>query len=215
MKRHLAGYIRPVLVLLVSVLGLCLALTAVRAEDKPVVLLIARGDAPYDGERSLKVAIDMEANTIISKLNALGYGVDVASEDGKDIHAGGSTLKVDTKLADVQIERYAGVIIPCMTTGTVPQTAVKIVQGVSVRKLPVAAQNSGVLVLASAGLLKGRDYAIGPEQVPIQDGVKQGVGVVRDGDILTSGVCPYLAQVAGLTDGTNELVATFAGMLKK
>lgn len=49
----------------------------------------------------------------------------------------------------------------------------------------------------------------------IREGVFKGVGVVQDGDVVTSGVCPYWAQTTGLKDGTDELVTTFAAMLKK
>ena len=49
----------------------------------------------------------------------------------------------------------------------------------------------------------------------MQNGVLKGVGVVQDGDILTSGVCPAQAMKTGLKDGTDELVTTFAAMLKK
>jgi len=163
MKHHLLKYVKPVLVLLLAVLGLCVPLPAGSAEDRPVVLMIARGAAPYDGERSLKVAIDKEANAIIDKLNGLGYIVEVASVDGKDIQAAGSTLKVDKKLADVQVAHYVGVIIPCMTTIYVPQSAVKIVQDMHSRNLPVAAQNGAVVVLDAAGVLKGRNYSTGED----------------------------------------------------
>ncbi len=54
-----------ILVLLLSILCLSIPQPAASAEDKPVVLMIARGDAPVAGETSLKVAIDKEANTII------------------------------------------------------------------------------------------------------------------------------------------------------
>ncbi len=132
------------------------------------------------------------------------------------IQAAGSTLKVDKKLADVQVTHYAGVIIPCMTTINVPPSAVKIVEDMHSRNLPVAAQNGGVVVLDAAGVLEGRNYSTGEDvKSYVRDGVLKGVGVVQDGDIVTSGVCPYSAQTTGLKDGTDELVTTFAAMLKK
>jgi hypothetical protein len=204
-------------VLLLSIVGLAAPLSSGSAQDKPVVLLIVRSENPYAGQASLKVAIDKEAGTIIGKLNALGYGVDVASEDGKDIHAGGSTLRVDKKLADVEVTHYAGAIIPCMTTSDFPSSAVKIVKDMHSRHVPVGAQNGGVIILDRAGVLKGRNYSIGEDSRPyVRDGVFLKVdAVVQDGDIVTSGVCPYYAQVTGLKDGTDELVTTFAAMLKK
>jgi hypothetical protein len=159
MTRHPVKFVKSILVLLLSIAGLAIPLSAGYAQDRPVVLLIARGDNPPLGEASLKVAIDKEVNTIISKLNGLGYAVDVASENGKDITAAGSTLKVDKKLADVQATHYSGVVIPYMSHVNVPAEAVKIVQDMQSRNLPVAAQNGGVLVLDVAGALKGRNYA--------------------------------------------------------
>lgn len=218
MNRHSLKFVKSFLVLLLSIVGLAIPLSAKSAQDKPVVLLIARGDNPPQGEASLKIAIDKEVNTIISKLSGLGYAVDIASEDGKDITAAGSTLKVDKKLADVQAANYVGVVIPCMVQVYVPTAAVKIVQDMQSKNLPIAAQNGGVLVLDAAGVLKGRNYAIGSELKPFvheQLGVLKGNGVVQDGDIVTSGVCPYFSQTTGLKDGTDELVTTFAAMLKK
>jgi len=132
MNYYLLKCVKSILVLLLSVVGLAIPLSSVSAQDKPVVLLIARGADPPQGEASLKVAIDKEVSAIISKLNALGYAVDVASEDGKDIAAQGSTLKVDKKLADVQPANYVGVIVPCMVHVNVPPDAVKIVQVIGV-----------------------------------------------------------------------------------
>jgi putative intracellular protease/amidase len=217
MKHHLAGYIRPVLVLLMSVLGLCLALPTVRAEDKPAVLLIARDEQPFSfGEQSVKIAIDKEVATIVNKLSALGYTVDVASEDGKDIQAAGSTLKVSKKLAEVDVAKYVGVIIPCMVHGNVPPSAVKIIQDMQSKGLPVAAQNGGVLVLGAAGVLKDRNYSVGDGlQIYVHDGVFKGVSVVKDGNILTSGTCSFSAQANGTRDLTDDFVTAFAGMLKK
>jgi len=164
----------------------------------------------------VKIGIDREAGMIIGKLNAYGYAVDVATADGKDIQAGGSTLKVNRKLADVEVDRYVGVIIPCMSAGGAPAEAVKIVQEMQSRNLPIAAQNGGVLILDAAGLLKGRTYAAGRDIQPWgKGGDPKGEGVVRDGDIVTSGVCPFSAQSHGLKDGTDELVTTFGAMLKK
>jgi putative intracellular protease/amidase len=204
-------------ILLLSIVGLAAPLSGGSAQDKPVVLLIARGDAVY-GATALERGIDKEANVIIRKLNEQGYAVEVATEDGKDLQAGGSKLKVDEKLADVKVTRYAGVIIPCMNNTTVPASAVKIVQDMHGRGVPVAAQNGGVLILGAAGVLKERNYAISDDlkwDPTVQNGVLKGVGVVQDGDILTSGVCPAQAMKTGLKDGTDELVTTFAAMLKK
>lgn len=217
MRFRSPNLVRSIAVLVLSIVGLSAPLSPASAQDKPTVLMIARMDmAPVAGEAGVKVGIDREAKVMISKLNAFGYAVDVASDDGKDIQAGGSSLKVDKKLADVNSSRYVGVIIPCMTAGWAPPEAVRIVSEMQSRNLPVAAQNGGVFVLDAAGTLEGRSYAVGRDiQKYVKHGALKGEGVVRDGDIVTSGVCPFAAQSFGLKDGTDELVATFVAMLKE
>ena len=115
MTHYPVKFVKSILVLLLSIVGLAVPLSGGSGQDRLVVLLIARGDNPPLGEASLKVAIDKEVNAIIRKLNGSGYAVDVATEDGKDITAAGSTLKVNKKLADVQVTDYDGVIIPFMS----------------------------------------------------------------------------------------------------
>ncbi len=217
MKLRSLKLVPSVAVLLFSIFGLSIPPSPGHAQDKPTVLMIARMDmAPVAGEAGVKVGIDQEANVMIGKLNAFGYAVDVASDDGKDIQAGGSTLKVDKKLADVDSSRYVGVIIPCMTAGWPPSDAVRIVSEMQSRNRPVAAQNGGVFVLDAAGALEGRNYAAGRDiQKYVKHGALKGEGVVRDGDIVTSGVCPFAAQSFGVKDGTDELVTTFVSMLKE
>ena len=218
MNHHFFKFVKSLLVLLLLVVGLATPLSAVSAQDKPIVLLIARGADPPQGEASLKFAIDNEVAAIVSKLNAAGYAVEVATEDGKDITAQGSMLKVDKKLADVQPTNYVGVIVPCMVHVNVPADAVKIVLDMQSRNLPVAAQNGGVLVLDAAGLLKGRNYSIAQELKKLvheQGGVLKDPGVVRDGDVVTSAICPNFAKFSGLKDETDELVTTFLAMLRK
>jgi hypothetical protein len=39
--------------------------------------------------------------------------------------------------------------------------------------------------------------------------------VIRDGNIVTSGTCPYAAAQTGLRDGTKELMSVFVGMLQQ
>jgi transcriptional regulator GlxA family with amidase domain len=83
---------------------------------------------------------------------------------------------------------------------------------------PVAAQFGAVYTLAEAGLLKGKRYAIfsEPEEDSRFDGaVYSGNGVVQDGNIITSGTCPFIARQEGATDGTPKLTQTLIDELKK
>jgi len=199
--------------------------------EKPTVLVIVRGETavnlgvmignkvnPIGNSISLGIMIEKEVAPMINKLEEAGYAVVVASESGANIRAGGAGLTVDEKLADVHVQDYVGVIIPCMAEmpDAIPKKAVEIVQAAYKRNLPLAAQNSGVLILGSAGVLNGKKYAIAEEFKDLpKAGVFAGVGVVRDGSIVTSGTCPFQAAIRGLKDKTEELVTTFIGMLNK
>lgn len=79
----------------------------------------------------------------------------------------------------------------------------------------VAAQLNSILTLTEAGLLEGKRYAFGAEmdvsQYPLLEGATySGNGVVRDGNILTSGICPYMARRRGVPDRTEELAQALA-----
>ncbi|HWQ09649.1 MAG TPA: hypothetical protein VN436_11090, partial [Holophaga sp.] len=72
-----------------------------------------------------------------------------------------------------------------------------------------AAQDLGVLVLGSAGLLKGLPYASDGENASFH-GIYKGTGVVTAGRFVTSGACP----VVSAQHGTAELMARFIQILK-
>ena len=78
---------------------------------------------------------------------------------------------------------------------------------------PVAAQIAGVFTLAKAGVLNGKQFAIrsGYEKY-VPEGIYKGEGVVQDGNLLTSGSCPHMAN-ASRPDTTAELTQKFITML--
>jgi hypothetical protein len=69
------------------------------------------------------------------------------------------------------------------------------------------------VTLARAGVLEGKKYAFAEgmgDEVPEFEGLERvGDGVVEDGNIITSGVCPYIAPRRGLKDGTPALTEAF------
>lgn len=82
--------------------------------------------------------------------------------------------------------------------------------------MPIAAQNSGVEILGRAGVLKNRKFAMAANnKYLVTDGTYSGIGIVRDGSVVTAGTCPNAAAYLGLKDTTEELVSVFIGMLKK
>ena len=207
-----------VLLAIIAILGL--GSTASVAAQKSAVLLIARGETATRavGVAGLELEIQKEVIPMVSKLNAAGFAVEIASMSGAAIKAGQSELRVDKKLADVNIQDYVGIIIPCMgeIPRAIPPEAVEIIKTANSRNMPLAAQMSGVELLGAAGVLDGKNFATGVSWKGfIKEGNFKGEGVVHDGNIVTSGVCPWMAATYGMKDGTDELMTTFIALLKK
>jgi putative intracellular protease/amidase len=206
MKRYII-----ISMILVSMV-LCVAL--VHAEPGPKVLLIPREGHSGD----LELMLTKEVGLMVAILEKAGFEVDVATALGVPIAASTTTLRPDLKLADVKVDDYAGFILACMAVGLFPgqpQPAEK----------PVAAQLGAVCVLAEAGVLKGKRYAFiedplnrtyGPgKDVRFTGAIYSGSGVVKDGNIITSGACPYAVIFSAERDETAELTNALVAELKK
>ncbi len=168
-----------------------------------------------ENSEDLELMLTKEVGVMTEGLEKAGFEVVVATASGKPMTAGTARLQPDLKLIDVKAKDYVGFIIPCMATGLgepapeVPQAVAIIKEAVAAGK-PLAAQVSSVLILAEAGALKGNKYAFlseerVKEQSVLEGAVFSGNGVVQDGKIITSGICPYAARSGGLEDGTPEL----------
>ena len=96
-----------------------------------------------------------------------------------------------------------------------PEAIALVKSAVSAGK-PVAAQTGSLWTLAEAGLLKGKKYAYAMEEKsPYFAGATfAGTGVVRDGLIITSGTCPYMALKTKGKDGTEQLALALAAAIK-
>jgi putative intracellular protease/amidase len=153
-------------------------------------------------------------------LEQSGFAVDIVTVAGESISAGSVRLETVLKLANVNTDDYAGFIIPCMGVSErkAPEIESVIKKAAEAGK-PVAAQLGGVKHLARAGVLKGKKYTyrievdlnVFPE---FMGAIYGGTGVVRDGNIITSGLCPLLAREEGLEDGTTELTQALIEALK-
>jgi putative intracellular protease/amidase len=166
----------------------------------------------------MELMLTNEVGVMTSLLEKAGYKVIVASASGQPLVGSTTTLKPDLKLADVKVEDYAGFILPCLAPPEagfkVPPDAAEIVKkGVTLGK-PLAAQIVGIFTLSKAGVLSGKQFAMlsGYERY-IPEGIYKGAGVVQDGNIVTSGTCPYMARRYGGTDGTVELTQKFIALL--
>jgi len=131
-------------------------------------------------------------------------------------------MQPDLKLAKVNVADYAGFIMPCMAEGgpnapqKIPAESVDMVKKAIAAGKPVAAQLGSVWALAEAGVLKGKKYA-SIEEVKdpnFAEATYSGTGVVRDGLILTSGVCPYMARMRKINDGTEQLTLALVEAMK-
>jgi len=177
------------------------------AKDSPKVLLFIT-----DGSPELEFMMMKEVGVMKKILEQSGFEVDIATVSGESILI--SSVKLDTvlKLANVNVDDYSGFILPCMGVKErrdVPEMGAIVEKAVEAGK-PVAAQLGSVRYLARAGVLKGKKYSFRVEvdlnMLPeFKGGIYSGTGIVQDGNIITSGVCPLWSRDEGLKDGTPEL----------
>lgn len=213
-----------IIVMILASMAVCVAIA--HAEPGSKVLLIPR----EGNSRDLELMLTKEVGVMVAMLEKAGFEVVVATASGAPIVATNTTLKPDLKLADVKIANYAGLIMACMAVGLFPGTpqppeTAAIVKQVEAEGKPIAAQLGAVIVLAEAGILIGRRYAfvwdpLGPSAGPYKDprfagAIYGGNNVVQDGNIITSGVCPFIRKTRGLPDATSELTQGFIAELKK
>jgi len=188
----------------------CLCLTSLLSFGQSKVLIIVR-----EASEDMNYAISQEVNPMIKMLTDAGYQAEVATETGTAIGTGTSVLQPNTKLSEVDVDQYVGLIIPCAVNAepfSAPNFSMEISKKMYAKGLPIAAQQSGVEVFAKAGLLDGKNYASAEVYVP--KGNKVYKGVVQDGQILTSTNCPYYAKMTGAKDDTAELMTRFVEMLR-
>ena len=180
------------------------------AQNAPKVLLFMR-NAQKSGD--LEYMLKKEVGIMKDTLEKSGYKVIVATLDGSSFTAGSTTVKADIKLADAKVAEYAGFILPCLAVPSYPAPpevspdAIALVKNAIFAGKPVAAQTGSLWTLAEAGLLKGKKYAYAMEEKsPYFAGAAfTGTGVVRDGLIITSGICPYMALKTNDKDGSEPL----------
>jgi len=189
---------------------------------------------PREGySADLDLMIKMEIGVMKVLLKNAGLNVDIATSSGLPIV--GPTDKVtDIKeLRNIKTDDYAGVIIPCMAVGGATQPypavspeAITIVKKALSEGKPVAANGNAAAVLAEAGVLKGKKYSFIrdplkptptiPFTFPAFEGtIYSGTGLVQDGLIITSGICPTIEKVTGMENGTVKLTNAFIAAVQK
>lgn len=196
--------------LFVTLLSFWSFASPLQSQDAPKALLFIRG-----GSADWEFMLSREAGVIHRVLQEAGIEVDVATASGDPISAGSINFTPDLRLRDVVITDYSAFVLPCMAAGTyvAPGAVVMVREAAAAGKL-VAAEYNSAFTLAEAGLLKGKKYALGAEVDParypgFEEAVYSGSGVVQDGNLITSGICPYMARQRGVPDQTEE----FAGAI--
>jgi putative intracellular protease/amidase len=172
-----------------------------------------------DGSMGLEFMLIHEVGKMKQILKQAGFEITTATMSGEIIKTDSVTIEPDLKLSEVKIENYEGFIIPCMAVGDTLVTSEEIsfVKKVVSQGKPLAAQLGGVYILAKAGILNGKKYALidDASMSPVfKSGIYSGRGVVQDGIIITSGVCPAMAREKGYQDGTGMLAQTLIDAIK-
>jgi putative intracellular protease/amidase len=188
------------------------------AQDAPQVLLFMRN---AQGSGDLELMLEKEVGVMKKTLETSGYRVVVATLDGSSFSAGSATVKAEIELAKANVADYVGFILPCLAVPSYPEPEVSpeviaLVNKAMAAGKPVAAQTGSLWTLAKAGVLKGKKYAYAmPEKSPWFAGATfAGTGVVTDGLVVTSGICPFMAQKAKMKDGTVELSLALVAAMK-
>lgn len=180
------------------------------------VLLMAK-----DGESAdLDYMLTNEVNVMTKMLEEAGFEVMVASPSGQTLTGEAQTLSPDLRLADVSMNEFDGIIMPCMAMSEearLPEVETLIRETVAAGK-PVAAQLGSIVQLARAGVLEGKKFAYVEEWIPTVpefEGLEYGgSGVVEEGNVITSGACPYAARALEIEDTTPALTNAFIARLK-
>ncbi len=188
---------------------------AIASEQKAQVLLVIRQGLSADTEFMLKAEVDV----MTSMLEEAGFTVTVTSISGMPIKGQTLKLKPHLKLADVKINNYVGIIMPCMAKYEAwSEEEVSLVKQAVAQGKPIAAQRNSIIILAEAGARVGKKctFAYGLRtQARFGGAIYSGKGVIKDGNIITSSHCPYYARYyGGGDDGTSELTKLFIETIK-
>jgi putative intracellular protease/amidase len=183
-------------------------------KDAPKVLLFIT-----DGSRDLELMLTKEVLVMKEALEQSNFEVVITSISGELISVDSVLIEPDLKLSDVSIADYSGFIFPCMAPpwekmNNLNPDVASFIEMISAEDKPMAAQTLSVADFANAGVLVDKEYAftIEPDVKEYPDfkgGIYTGEGVIQDGNIITSGTCPWKARKYGVQDGTRQLTQLF------
>ena len=207
----------PILLIAVLVGRATVSVVATEGQATKILLVVTE-----DSSADLEYMLTMEAGVMKDLLEQAGFDVVAASATGQPFLAGEASLTPDARFSDVEVADYAGIIVPCMGTAgerTVSPELVAILREAASLGMPMAAQFGGIDDVAQTGILSGKRISYIDEFVEdnptFEDAVHAGThGIVRDGNIVTSGVCPYIARARGMDDGTKALVEALIELIR-
>jgi len=186
-------------------------------KDAPKVLLFIRDGS---GKR-LEFMLTKEVSAMREIIEQSGFEVIIATVSGEVIKADSSIVTPHIRSGEVNVDDYVGFIFPCMASDSIPQEAVALVKKVVSKDKPIAAQLGSIVILGRAGVLDGKKFAFPQNYIDNTDmypefksGIYSGSGVVQDGNIITSGICPMMAKLTGDQDGTAELTQKLIQAIK-
>jgi putative intracellular protease/amidase len=180
--------------------------------NNQVLMILQEGESA-----DMELMLTKEVGVMVSMLEKDGYKVVTASASGQPLTGSTTTITPDLKFAEVKIDDYVGLIVPCLAMDidlARPPEAIEIVKEVASQGKPIAAQMSGILILNDAGVLDGKQVSwLSDMAVYVPESIVKSEGVVQDGNIITSVICPYLSKMLSKTDGTPELTQKFIDTL--
>ncbi len=189
-------------------------------QDTPKVLLFIT-----DGSRDLELMLTKEVVVMKEMLEQSSFEVVIATLSSETISVDSVVIEPDLKLSDVNIADYSGFIFPCMAPPwdkiyNLNEEVVAFVKKISTEDKPMAAQTLSVADFAKAGVLVDKKYAftIDPdlnEYPEFEGGIYSGEGVIQDGNIITSGTCPWKTREYGAPDGTRKLTQLFINAISE
>jgi putative intracellular protease/amidase len=195
------------------------------------ILLSACGPSETEPLSGPKTELMSESKVLISVGdNILAYGINdvkimlpmledagiqavIATQSEDSYQGSDQSLMSDILLQDVNVADYDGFLLPCAAGGIneleIQEAVAAMVAEAAAQNKPIAALDLGVVLLDQPGILDGVHYAYRSNEFP--QGIYDGKGVVRDGNIITSGCCALSSRggecVAELTQHLIEAVA--------
>jgi putative intracellular protease/amidase len=189
-------------------------------KDNPKVLLFIT-----DGSRDLELMLTKEVIVMKEILEQSSFEVVITTLSGETISVDSIVIEPELKLGDVNIADYSGFIFPCMAPPwdkiyNLNEEVVAFVKNISIEGKPMAAQTLSVADFAKAGVLVDKKYAftIDPdlnEYPEFKGGIYSGEGVIQDGNIITSGTCPWKTRKYDKPDGTRKLTELFIKAIRE